>query len=312
MESKTPTTKEVKVEFTGLIRVFNDGSVERLFAPPHVPPTPEDPETGVASKDIKIPANTNLSARLYLPKLTNNNHHIPLLVYFHGGGFCVESAFSVLNHRYMNTLASQAQVIIVSVEYRLAPEHPLPTAYEDCWTALNWAVSLSDPWLATHADLNKLFIGGDSAGGNIVHNIAMRAGQESLDKVKILGAFLSHPYFLDDENNQLEMDYMYKIWDFVYPTAPGGFNNHMINPTGVGAPRLSALGCSRVLVVVAEKDELRDGAVRYTDALKKSGFQGVVELLEVQGEGHCFHMSNPDTDNAKLVFKRLVTFLTNS
>ncbi|KAL2469931.1 putative carboxylesterase [Abeliophyllum distichum] len=91
------------------------------------------------------PPKTNISpvvqARLYLPKLTDPHQKLPVLVYYHGGGFCVESAFSFLDQRYMNILAAEAKALIVSVEYRLAPEHPLPVAYEDSWTALQWVAS---------------------------------------------------------------------------------------------------------------------------------------------------------------------------
>ncbi|KAL2939108.1 2-hydroxyisoflavanone dehydratase [Bienertia sinuspersici] len=305
------TTKEVKVEFPGLIKVFTDGTVERIFGSPHVPSTPEDPETHVSSKDITISIDTGLSARLYLPKLTNDyqNNHFPILVYFHGGGFCLESAFSVLDHRYMNILASRARVLIVSVEYRLAPEYLLPAAYQDCWEALNWTASLGDPWLANHGDLNWLFIGGDSAGANIVHNIAMRADRDTIyHGVKILGAFLSHPYFLDDKDDP-HLELPYKIWEFVYPNATNGSNSFMINPMADGAPSLSGLRCSRVLVIVAGKDELRDSGVRYYEAVKTSGFEGKIELFQVKEEGHCFHAFNPDTSNAKLVFDRLASFL---
>lgn len=308
-----PTAKEVSVEFPNLLRVYKDGSVERLFGSPNVPPSAEDPETGVASKDITISDETGLSARLYLPKLVDpSTQKLPILVYFHGGGFCLESAFSFLDHRYMNLLAAQAQVLVVSVEYRLAPEHPLPTAYDDCWAALNWITDRDhDPWLAAHGDLGAVYIGGDSAGGNIAHNIAMRAGSEKLaNGVKLLGAFLSHPYFLDGPGPGLEL--AYKMWEFVYPNAPGGSNCYMINAIGgVGAPSLAELGCERVLVVVAEKDELRDTGVRYYEAMRESGFGGQLELFEMQGEEHCFHIFNTDTDNAKLLIQRLASFLRN-
>ncbi|XP_021716866.1 2-hydroxyisoflavanone dehydratase-like [Chenopodium quinoa] len=303
------TSEEVKVELPGFVRVYKDGSVERLFGSPLGPPTLEDPKTGVSSKDVTISSDKNLSARLYLPKLASNNH--PILVYFHGGGFCVESAFSLPHQRYMNILASQGGVVIVSVEYRLAPEHPLPTAYEDCWTSLNWVASLQDPWLASHGSLDALFIGGDSSGANIAHNLAIRAGTESLDNgVKILGAFISHSHLMDDpSSSNLDVQMGYKVWNFVYPDAPGGSNSHMINPMADGAPSLAQLGCSRVLVIVAEKEGQRDTEIRYYNAVRNSGFQGSVELFETKGEGHCFHIFSPDSENAKLLFQRLTSFL---
>ncbi|XP_074320813.1 2-hydroxyisoflavanone dehydratase-like [Silene latifolia] len=309
MDTET-TAKEVKVEFPGLIRVYEDNSVERLYHCPTIPPSLQDPQNDVASKDVIISTSTGISARLYLPKPTQTPNKFPILVYFHGGGFCIESAFSTLTSRYTSILSSQAQVIVVSVEYRLAPEHPLPTAYEDCWAALNWVASVSDPWLKDYAAVTALFIGGDSSGANIVHNIAMKAGTESLNKgVEIRGAFLSQGFFLDEKIDELEIGY--KIWEFVYPDAPGGRDSWMINPMGDGAPSLAGLGCSRVLVIVASDDVMRGSGVRYYNAVKESEFNGQAELFQVQGEGHGFHVYNPHSQNAKLLFNRLASFFNN-
>ena len=66
---------------------------------------------------------------------------MPILVYFHGWAFIVESAFSFDHHRHLNDLVSQGQVVDISVEYRLAPEHSLPIAYEDSWAAFHWVTS---------------------------------------------------------------------------------------------------------------------------------------------------------------------------
>uniref|UniRef100_A0A5B7BYI4 Putative Alpha/beta-Hydrolases superfamily protein n=1 Tax=Davidia involucrata TaxID=16924 RepID=A0A5B7BYI4_DAVIN len=129
----------------------------------------------------------------------------------------------------------------------------------------------------------------------------MRAGVESLPAdLKIHGAFLSHPY---------DKGLPYRIWVFVYPSAPGGIDNPMINPVGNGALSLSVLGCSRLLVCVAEKDELREKGVCYYAAVKESGWRGEVELFEVKGEDHAFHVFNIDTENAKSMIKRLASFI---
>lgn len=344
------TNKEVAKELLPLIRVYKDGSVERMMDSPYVPPTLDpDPQFGVSSKDVTISRNPAISARLYLPKLAQPHQKLPVLVYFHGSAFCFESAFSFIDHRYLNILVSQSQVLAVSIEYRLAPEHLLPAAYEDCWTAFQWVASHrnrnsinhhdhdhqnhsnvinnKEPWLLNHGDFERLFIGGDSAGGNIVHNIAMKAGeddQESLLKegtgVRILGAFLVHPFFWgsgpvgsesdvsDNYDHKKRLEYL--IWEFVYPTAPGGIDNPMINPVGSGKPSLAKLACSRMLVCVAGKDSLRDRGVLYVNAVKGSGFGGEVEFFEVKGEDHVFHITNPDSENAKKMFNRLASFLT--
>lgn len=345
--ASTTTNKEVEKELLPLVRVYKDGSVERLLGSPYVPPSSPDadPTTGVSSKDItNISQNPaiSLSARLYLPKLTDHHQKLPIFVYFHGGGFCIESAFSFLNHRYLNILVSEARVLAVSVEYRLAPEHPLPAAYEDCWAALQWVASHrnkiddhenyssnnKEAWLLNHGDFERVFIGGDSAGGNIVHNIAMRAGEGDHDNqesslkestgVKILGAFLGHPYFWGSNpigsepvGDNRENNFLHLSWEFVYPTAPGGIDNPMVNPVGEGKPNLAKLGCSRLLVCVAENDQLRDRGIWYFNAVKESGFQGEAELFEVKGEDHAFHFFNPKTEIAKIMFQTLSSFLNN-
>ncbi|XP_042939863.1 2-hydroxyisoflavanone dehydratase-like [Carya illinoinensis] len=327
--------KEVEMEILRFIRIYKDGSIDRLLGSPRVPPSPDDqdPETCVSSKDIIISQDPTISARLYLPKLDQAHlQRLPILVYFHGGGFFFESAFSRDHQRFLNSLVAQAQVVAISVEYRLAPEHLLPICYEDCWAALQWVASNSidstvgtnyrEPWLS-HGDFKRFFIGGDSAGANIVHNMAIRAGVESLPgDVKIVGAFLNHPYFWSSnaiselsEMGQLRASHVDElalpslVWNFVYPSAPGGIDNPMINPTAPGAPSLAGLGCSRLLVTVAEMDVMRNRALAYYDAVQKSNWEGEVELVRVDGEDHAFQILNLDTQNAKNLVKRLASFL---
>ncbi|XP_061354625.1 uncharacterized protein LOC133299204 [Gastrolobium bilobum] len=325
--TSTNTKKETVVHLGSYIRVYNDGSIERPLNIPRCPPSPEDPATGVSSKDILFSKNPYLAARLFLPKLSqsNHNHKLSILVYFHGGAFCFESAFASHHVKYCNLLASQANVVIVSVEHRKAPEHFLPTAYDDCWAGLYWVASHatanptnSDPWLMNHGDFNKIFIGGDSSGGNIVHNVAMRAGVEALPGgVKLYGAYLNHPYFWGSKPigsepvMGFEETYQSLIWNFAYPSAPGGLDNPMINPLAPGAPSLATLGCSKMLVTVAGKDHLhfRYRAVLYYEAVKGSGWKGEIELFEEEEEDHVYHMFNMETEQAKRLIKVVVDFL---
>lgn len=314
-------SSDIVTDIFPVIRVYKDGKVERLFGSQYVPPSPEDPITGVSSKDITI--SPEISARLYIPKITDPNQKLPILVYIHGGGFCIESAFSFHHQRYVNLLASQANVLAVSVEYRLAPEHPLPAAYEDSWAALQWVASHMnksdterEPWLINHGNLNKLYVGGDSAGANIVHNVVMRAGAESLYwEVNILGAFLIQPYFWGSNFNsnksctQEKERLACEIWKLSYPSAPGGIDNPMINPLADDAPSLSGLGCSRLLVNVAEKDILRNTGTLYAEAVRKSGWKGEVELFEVEGKDHSFHIFDPEDEEAKIQMQLLASFL---
>ncbi|PNX74070.1 putative carboxylesterase 2-like protein [Trifolium pratense] len=326
MASTTPNTpktvtKEIVVPNMGpLIRIFSDGSVEKPQSP-FVPPTLNDPNH--SSKDIVISHNPTISSRIYLPKITNPSSKLPILVYFHGGAFIFESAFSQQYHGHLKKLASQANVIVVSIEYRLAPEYPLPTCYHDCWAALKWVSSHSnntldnaEPWLIEHGDFSKIFIGGDSAGANIAHNMAIQAGIELLPfDVKILGAIIIHPYLqssypigsepiVEPENNVA-----HKVWNLVYPNAPFGIDNPFINPLGEGAPSLEKLGCSKIIVFVAGKDMLRDRGIWYFESVKKSGWNGKLELFEEKDEDHVYHLFKPESESAKIFLERLVSFL---
>ncbi|XP_027368006.1 uncharacterized protein LOC113873855 [Abrus precatorius] len=322
--STTAMAKDIVTEMPTYIRVFSDGTVERPRQAPFAPPSLDDPQTGISSKDVVFSLNPTVSARLYLPKLTKFSHQdqrqkIPILVYCHGGRFFYESAFSQLYHNHFNTFVSQTNVIVVSVDYRLAPEHPLPACYHDCWAALQWVASHSaknltnaEPWLIQHGDFNRIFIGGDSAGGNIVHNIAMRAGTEALPcDAKIIGAFLSHPYFGSSYpvGSEPEVNTLNAVWNLVYPSAPGGIDNPMINPVAPGAPSLALLGCSKIIVCVAGKDMLRDRGVWYYEAVKKSGWQGELELFEEVEEQHVYHIYHPESENTTKLIKRLASFL---
>ncbi|XP_019186017.1 PREDICTED: 2-hydroxyisoflavanone dehydratase-like [Ipomoea nil] len=127
-----------------MLIVYTDGRVDRIADFPYVHPSPENPSATVSSKDVTI--SPHISAIIYLPRLVAADKKLPILIWFHGGGFCIESPFSSLYHHYLKILTSEAQAVVVSVEYRLAPENPLTTAYEDCWEALQWVASQDYHW----------------------------------------------------------------------------------------------------------------------------------------------------------------------
>ncbi|GMH08411.1 hypothetical protein Nepgr_010251 [Nepenthes gracilis] len=312
--------EDVAHEFLPFVRVYKDGTVERLIDPPQVPPSLDDPHTGVSSKDVVLDPTIGVSARIYLPPHTSTAQKHPILLYFHGGGFCVGSAFSAADHSYMNSVSSQARVLAISVEYRLVPKYPLPAAYEDGFSALRWVASHKshgpDPWLADYGNFDRIFIGGESAGGNIAHNVVMRAGREILPNgVKVTGLFLAMPYFWGPEpigsepKTGHESRVSSRIWDFVYPSCPDGLDSPHVNPFAHGAPSLATIGCRRVLVCLAGKDELRERGKMYVEALKESGFEGEVEEFEAEDEGHVFHIFNPHREAAKEMLQRLATFI---
>ncbi|WCJ38700.1 alpha/beta-Hydrolases superfamily protein [Euphorbia peplus] len=196
MDFKKP---KVSFEIPNLFRAYEDGTMDRFVGTETVPPSLE---SDIKSKDVIYSTQFNLSSRVYLPK--HLHERVPLLLHFHGGGFCICTAFCPEFHNYLTILAERANVLIVTVDYRNAPENPLPAAYDDAWSALNWIASHSngdgpEDWINHHADLGRVYFVGESAGGNIAHNLAMRYGVEKLKlksgDVNVVGIVISHAYF---------------------------------------------------------------------------------------------------------------------
>ncbi|XP_059653739.1 probable carboxylesterase 12 [Cornus florida] len=296
------SNSEVVHEFR-FFKVYKDGRVEKHFWPPKKIPPTDDPITGVQSKDVVVSTDPPVSARIFLPKLPNPDHKLPLLLYVHGGGFSMESAFSPTYDRLVKTLSAQANVVAVSVEYRLAPEDPIPACYDDCWTALKWVTTHADgngldPWLNNHVDFNRVFLAGDSAGGNISHTLAFRVGSIGLPAgVRLVGAVLCHPYFGG-------VEYDDTMWLYMCPTNTG-FDDPRMKPP---VEDLGRLGCEKVLIFVAEKDHLNGPGKGYCERLKKSGWGGKVEIEENEGVDHCFHLSDPTSDKAMALIHKICCF----
>ncbi|XP_011015827.1 PREDICTED: probable carboxylesterase 5 isoform X2 [Populus euphratica] len=304
-------SNEIVHEFSPFFRIYKNGKVERITADTETVPPSIDPLTGVQTKDTVVSQENSLSVRLFIPKITDPTQKLPLLIYIHGGAFCIESPFSSLYHNYLTDLVHNANVIAVSVQYRRAPEHPLPAAYDDSWAAIQWVASHvngegSESWLNGHADFDRTFLAGDSAGANIAHNMAVRAGSTNgLNGVKIVGVVLAHPFFGDNEPDTFS-----PVIEFIFPSVRI-YDDPRINPAGAGGAELASLGCARVLIFVAGKDGLRDRGVRYYEALKRSGWGGMVEIVETEGEDHVFHLLNPNCPKARVMMEKVVSFINH-
>ncbi|KAJ3695867.1 hypothetical protein LUZ60_001244 [Juncus effusus] len=305
---------EIIFDFPQILRQYKSGRVVRLTLTETIPPS-TDQQTNVTSKDVIVDPDTNLVVRLYLPNLSSNQK-LPIYVYYHGGGFMAGSAFHPADHKYLNQLVSEAKIMAVSVNYCLAPEHLLPIAHEDSWIALKWVLSHSnggsEPWLTNHGDFGRIFIAGCSAGGNIAHNMAIRAGNEDLEPgVTIQGLVLIHPFFAGTEafkTERMSEDFkalLENSWRFMKPDTIG-LDDPLANPFVEEAPDIKSLGCKRVIVCVSDEDWL---GFWYYLKLKESGWEGEVELHESKGEGHGFHLVKPDCEKATDLKKHTIFFL---
>ncbi|KAF7005404.1 hypothetical protein CFC21_020530 [Triticum aestivum] len=326
LSKKDDGEEGITVDLYPFIREYKGGRVERLLHSPFVAAS-KDPAAnrGVATRDVVVDESTGVFARLFLPSIAAaatgiGGERLPVLMYVHGGSFCTGSAFSRTYHSYTRSLAASAGALVVSVEYRLAPEHPVPAAYEDAWAALQWVVSLSDPWLSDYADLGRTFLVGDSAGGNVVYNTAVRAASGGGSHIHIEGLVIVHPYFWGVER----LSSSEAVWDGIAMFAPEdvdrlwpfitagrlGNDDPLVNPVD---EEIASLTCRRVLVAVAEKDTLRDRgrrlAARMRDCCSWADDENAVTLIESKGEDHGFHLYNPLRATSKILMESIVRFI---
>jgi acetyl esterase len=138
-------------------------------------PKPLAPLGAIGDHAIARPDGSSLMARAYAPSAQGP---WPILVYFHGGGFALGDLES--QDMICRALCAAARCLVVSVGYRLAPEHVFPAAVDDGWTALNW-VFAHGPDLG--GDPTRLAVGGDSAGGTLAAATALRAKAEGGPKL---------------------------------------------------------------------------------------------------------------------------------
>ncbi|KAL8487882.1 hypothetical protein ACS0TY_024253 [Phlomoides rotata] len=309
------SSKRVSEDVPPYIKVYEDGSVERLVGTEIAPPG-VDPETGVSSQDIVFSPETGVSGRLYRPDLTAGK--LPLVLYFHGGAFIISSTADPKYHRMLNILVKEAKIILLSVDYRRAPEHPLPTAYDDSWAAVQWVASRfsGESWLTEYVDFDQVFFAGDSAGANISHHMAIKVGLGEVGGgLKIGGIVMIHPYFWGEEaigvegENPVFKAAVDKWWRFVCPSGRG-CDDPWINPF-VGDPGLERLGCGRMLVCVAGNDILRERGRYYYESVVKSKWKGKAEFVETPGEDHVFHVMDPNTLNSRNLINRCAQFINH-
>ncbi|XP_042503223.1 probable carboxylesterase 17 [Macadamia integrifolia] len=297
-------------ENEGLIKVYNDGYVERLPIVPNVAPTVAAPELGVISKDVIIDKFTGIWARFYVPRCQLK---LPLMVYFHGGGFCVGSASWSCYHEFLAKLASKAGCVIMSVNYRLAPENRLPAAYEDGCNAVMWVKhealngSVDQRWWCSQCNFSKVFLAGDSAGANIAHNVVSRLGslvaatdQCTIPKpLCIKAVILIQPFFGGEARTHSER-YMTQpptsaltlpasdvYWRLSLPIG-ANCDNPWCNP--LGGTNLEALRLPPTLVCISEMDILRDRNLEFCTAMARAGKR--VEQVVYKGVGHAFQILN--------------------
>ena len=309
--------QRVVEDFFGVIRLFGEGSVVRGDESAIMPAGPFPDAPGVQWKDAVYDAARGLKVRVYRPHATaGNDGKLPVLVYFHGGGYCIGAYDQPMFHSCCQRFAAELPAVVLSVQYRLAPEPRLPAAVEDAATFFAWLRGQADPWLAESADLARTFVSGVSAGANLAHHVVVRlaARQLAADPVRVAGYVLLSAFFGSVERTVTEAESpasvsltaaVDKLWRMALPV--GASRDHpLANPFGPDSPSMEPLPLPPALVVAPGLDMLRGHMRRYAARLEEMG--KAVELVEFAGEQHGFSVRGWGEANDELVriLKRFV------
>ncbi|XP_071733108.1 probable carboxylesterase 2 [Rutidosis leptorrhynchoides] len=310
------TSHEYPLHLHGWLRIHKDGRCER-FIGTDIVLAGTDPLTGVQSKDVVFSQEHNIIVRIYIPNTIVPTRKLPTLIYYHGGGFITETAVSPTYHPTLNIITKESDVVVVSVNYRLGPEYPIPIAYEDSWEAIKWVAAHvngngPEPWLNNHADLHNVFFAGDSAGGNISHNMAIRVGLNPIEDINLKGVIMLHPWFggndpIPDEKKWPEYKaFQDQVWKLASRSRVG-LDDPLYNPDM--DPSISRFGCSRILLCVGEKDKLRGRGLYYKKVMEKSGWKGKIQVMENKGEGRVFFLFNTPSENSRVLRNKICLFI---
>lgn len=258
----------------------------------------------VAGEPEPVLSVTNLAvagveARLYRPLGDERS----ILVWLHGGAWILGDLESY--DAVVRALANRAGCAVLSVDYRLAPEHPYPAALEDCWAATSWA--------AGH--FQRVAVGGDSAGGNLAAAVALRARDQGLVLAMQLLVYPVLDYdalsgrFVADYERRYET--FANIRNFGASRAAGVrflWETYVPDSVRRSEPYASPLqarslaGLAPAVIITTEHDILRGEAEDYATRLQGAGVS--VELINYEGQLHGFFQAIGVLDDARDALRR--------
>jgi acetyl esterase len=238
----------------------------------------------VETRHLSIPGpGGDIPVRLYLPKDVPEGTNLPIMVYYHGGGWVGGSVDAVEN--IGRGLADRAGHVVINVDYRLAPEHPFPAGLEDCYAAIAWAAKHGREF---GGNPNRIVVAGDSAGGNFATVCCLlaheRGGPAIAQQVLIYpGVDLSGRY--DEEHGAQEGSEGMGLGGFmasVYVEEPGLLADPRCSPWL--AEDVSFM--PPALVMTAEYFFIRDQGEGYARKLAAAGVP--TRVIRYNGLNHAF------------------------
>jgi acetyl esterase len=277
-----------------------------LYLKGRVVSNPEPPELEKVTP-LTIPAPHGLiPARIYTPKTLRKAAGLaPVLVFFHGGGWVIGDLDS--HDVVCRKLALEGELVVVSVDYRLAPEHKFPAAVDDAMAATKW---IAENAKQLGVDAARLMVGGDSAGGNLAAVVAIAArdgnGPAIAGQVLIYPATdftMAHPSHSEPETSILLTHSVIKWFRDHYLNGAADVGDWRASP----ARATTLVGLPPAYVLTAGADPLRDEGNEYAERLKQAGV--AVAYRNFPGQFHGFFTMGKLLQQANIAAKEIGAWL---
>ena len=273
-----PQAKQSLAQRAGAPRQ-NDVSPEEARAMQMAQPRLPGPEVASVEDAIAPGPHGDVPVRVYVPAgapLPQGRREpgLPVTMWFHGGGWVVGNIAT--NDATCRELANRSGSIVVSVDYRLAPEHPFPVPFDDCYAATCWAAGAA---ASLGGDASRLAVAGASAGGNLAAAVALAArdrGAPALAHQSLIYPvtdrdFGRASYRENGDGYGLDLDTMEYFWN-CYATS----EEDTSNPYACPAAAEDLSGLPPAYVLTAEFDPLRDEGEEYGERLRAEGVPATV------------------------------------
>jgi acetyl esterase len=235
-------------------------------------------DTVAAAEGIEVPV------RIYTPAGVSRSGPLPVTVFFHGGGWVLGDLDS--QDHMARIMANRSGTIVVSVDYRLAPEHRFPAASDDAYAALAWVAANADGF---GGDGQRIAVFGESAGGNLAAALVQEARRRGGPRIAL--QVLAYPAVdrFDDSPSMYEnmagplltRAWLEWFWG-LYLSTPDEGADLRVSPARAD----DFAGLAPAVIVTAEHDPLRDQGERYAQKLADAGVQ--VKHIPVKGATHAF------------------------
>ena len=305
MSRVVPELREIITSFPPI--VLPDGLEEARQAPPA--PFEQSPHVTISTRTISGGDGQDMLVKIYEPA-ERKETQLPAVLFIHGGGYVIGHPDG--SDWLCQMFVEEANCVVVSVDYRLAPEHPYPAPLEDCYAALVWMTKASDE---LRIDSSKIAVVGQSAGGGLTAALTLLARDRGGPAI----AFQMPLYPMIDDRNVTPSSYEITdrraVWNRGNNLAAwrmylGEHANGEVSPYAAPARVKNLSGLPPTYTCVGQLDPFRDETIDYVTRLAQAGV--AVEFHLYPGCYHGFEILNPESEIGKQAIQGYIQALAKA